>query len=126
MGARSFADTFEIAGRRVSSEAPCYVIAEAGANHNRDIALARELIDVASEAGADAVKFQVYSGHSLYSSKTPPFTYLEDVSRKPIAELLEDIAPSPPLYPKDPFARADDGDFPVTLGDFIRLYEDAA
>jgi hypothetical protein len=26
----------------------------------------------------------------------------------------------------DPFARADDGDFPVTLGDFIRLYEDAA
>jgi acyl carrier protein len=25
----------------------------------------------------------------------------------------------------DPFSRADDGDFPVTLGDFIRLYEDA-
>jgi acyl carrier protein len=26
----------------------------------------------------------------------------------------------------DPFSRADDGEFPVTLGDFIRLYEDAA
>jgi acyl carrier protein len=26
----------------------------------------------------------------------------------------------------DPFSRADDGDFPVTLGDFVRLYEDAA
>lgn len=26
----------------------------------------------------------------------------------------------------DPFGRVDDGEFPVTLGDFIRLYEDAA
>ena len=41
---------------------PCYVIAEAGANHNRDLGIARKLIDVAAEAGADAVKFQTYSG----------------------------------------------------------------
>ena len=42
--------------------APAYVIAEAGANHNRDLGIARELIDVAADAGADAVKFQTYSG----------------------------------------------------------------
>ena len=41
---------------------PTYVIAEAGANHNRDMGIARELIDVAADAGADAVKFQTYSG----------------------------------------------------------------
>ena len=41
---------------------PCYVIAEAGANHDRDLDVARRLIDVAAEAGADAVKFQTYSG----------------------------------------------------------------
>lgn len=92
MGARSFASSFEIAGRAVGAGAPTYVIAEAGANHNRDAGLARELIDVASEAGADAVKFQVYSGRTLYSSKTPRFRYLQGISEKPASELLEDIA----------------------------------
>lgn len=37
-----------------------YVIAEAGVNHNGDLAMARQLIDVAAEAGADAVKFQAF------------------------------------------------------------------
>jgi sialic acid synthase SpsE len=37
---------------------PTYVIAEVGANHNGDMALARKLIDCAKECGADAVKFQ--------------------------------------------------------------------
>ena len=36
----------------------CYVIAEAGLNHNGDFNLAKKLIDVAANAGADAVKFQ--------------------------------------------------------------------
>ncbi len=37
-----------------------YVIAEAGVNHNGDIKLAKQLIDVAKDAGADAVKFQTF------------------------------------------------------------------
>ena len=85
-------ETFSIAGRAVGEEEPCYVIAEAGANHNRNRELAHRLIDVAAEAGADAVKFQVYSGSALYSSKTPRFQYLKDVTDKPAHELLEDIA----------------------------------
>ena len=85
-----FRSAFEIAGRPVGGGAPCYVIAEAGANHNRDKGIARELIDVAAEAGADAVKFQTYTGADLYSSKTPHFEYLED-ERSP-QELLEAIA----------------------------------
>lgn len=36
------------------------IIAEAGVNHNGDIALAKKLIDVAAEAGADIVKFQTF------------------------------------------------------------------
>jgi len=37
---------------------PCYVIAEIGINHNGDVAIAKKLIDVAYEAGCQAVKFQ--------------------------------------------------------------------
>jgi sialic acid synthase SpsE len=92
MAEERFAQSFEIAGRPVGGGAPCYVIAEAGANHNRDLGIARELIDVAADAGADAVKFQVYSGQALYSTKTPRFDYLKDVSDKPAHELLEDAA----------------------------------
>ena len=92
MGARPFTDSLEIAGCTVGANAPCYVVAEAGANHNRDIGLARALIDVAADAGADAVKFQVYTGTALYSSRTPRFGYLRGIADKPTSELLEDVA----------------------------------
>lgn len=82
----------QIAGRSIEGGAPCYVIAEAGANHNRDLTVARELIDVAASAGADAVKFQVYSGKALYSTKTPRFSYLEGISDKDTHEVLEEAA----------------------------------
>lgn len=55
-----------------------YVIAEAGANHNRDLPTALRLIDVASEAGADAVKFQTYTAEGLYSRHTPTMSYLRE------------------------------------------------
>ena len=88
----TFGPEFSIGNRRVGGGHPTYVIAEAGANHNRDLALARELIDVAAEAGADAVKFQTYSGDRIYSSKTPKFAYLAKLTDKSPSELLEDIA----------------------------------
>lgn len=47
-----------IASRRISDDSPVYVIGEIGLNHNGDVDLAMRLIDVAAEAGADAVKFQ--------------------------------------------------------------------
>lgn len=85
-----FRPSFEIGGKPVGGGAPCYVIAEAGANHNRDLGMARELIDVAAHAGADAVKFQTYTGAGIYSSKTPRFEYLKE-DRSP-QELLEAIS----------------------------------
>jgi len=85
-----FERAFEIAGRRVGPGEPAYVIAEAGANHNRDLDTAKQLIDVAATAGADAVKFQVYTGAGLYAAETPRFEYLAD-ERTP-RELLDAIA----------------------------------
>jgi sialic acid synthase SpsE len=49
-----------------------FIIAEIGSNHNRSLALAKEMIDVAAEAGADAAKFQIYSAPTLYSAKDAP------------------------------------------------------
>ncbi|ODT66240.1 MAG: N-acetylneuraminate synthase [Pelagibacterium sp. SCN 63-23] len=42
-----------------------FIIAEAGVNHNGDAALARRLVEVAAESGADAVKFQSFSADKL-------------------------------------------------------------
>lgn len=69
---------FMIAGRGVGPGHPCFVIAEAGSNHNRDLPTARRLIEVAAEAGADAVKFQTYTAEGLYSRSTPTMTYLRE------------------------------------------------
>ena len=66
LGSDAFDTSFAIDGRRVGGGAPAYVIAEAGANHNRDLGIAKELIEVAAAAGADAVKFQTYTGASLF------------------------------------------------------------
>ena len=45
---------------------PCFIIAEAGSNHNRNLKTAKKLIDVAKNAGVDAIKFQTYSAETLY------------------------------------------------------------
>jgi len=57
-----------------------FIIAEAGANHNRDWDTALKLIDVAKESGADAVKFQTYSSNTLYSSNTPDFAGYSNIA----------------------------------------------
>jgi sialic acid synthase SpsE len=69
---------FLIGARPVGPNHPCYVIAEAGSNHNRDLATALRLIEVASETGADAVKFQTYTAEGLYSRRTPDIKYLKE------------------------------------------------
>jgi N-acetylneuraminate synthase len=50
--------TVTIGSRAIGENEPAYVIAEIGLNHNGDVGVAKRLIDVAADAGADAVKFQ--------------------------------------------------------------------
>jgi N-acetylneuraminate synthase len=69
---------FEIRGRVVGEGAPCYIVAEAGSNHNGSLEMALKLVDVASEAGADAVKFQTFKAKRLYPKSAGSSDYLGD------------------------------------------------
>ncbi len=56
---------FQIAGREIGPGHPAYVIAELSANHNQERAEAEELVHAASEAGADAIKLQLYTPDTI-------------------------------------------------------------
>jgi sialic acid synthase SpsE len=66
---------FEIAGRSVGIGAPCYVIAEAGVNHNCDVQLGYKLIETAGAAGADAIKFQSYTASKIATRVAPRYWF---------------------------------------------------
>ena len=53
------------------------MIAEAGVNHNGDLALAHRLVDAAADAGADAVKFQTFDADALVAADAPKAAYQE-------------------------------------------------
>ena len=55
-----------------------YIIAEAGVNHNGSLELAKELIKVASECGADAVKFQTFKTDKLVTRNAKKAEYQKE------------------------------------------------
>ncbi|MCI0344169.1 MAG: N-acetylneuraminate synthase family protein [Chloroflexi bacterium] len=66
--------TFEVGDRTIGGGA-CFVIAEAGVNHNGDPALAHRLLDAAADARADAVKFQTFEPAALAAEDAPLAEY---------------------------------------------------
>lgn len=75
----------------------CYVIAEAGSNHNGDFRLATSLIDVAARAGADAVKFQLFRAAQLYPRSAGKSKYLG--SERSIYDIVRDMELAPEWLP---------------------------
>ena len=50
----------KIKNKVIGEQEPCFVIAEAGVNHNGNLELAKKLVDVAKAAKCDAIKFQTF------------------------------------------------------------------
>lgn len=71
----------------------CFVIAEAGSNHDQIKQNAVELIEVAAEAGADAIKFQLFTAEGLYSNRIEKSIYQKTISaqlpREWVPELVD-------------------------------------
>jgi N,N'-diacetyllegionaminate synthase len=65
-----------------------FIIAEAGVNHNGSLKLAKQLIDAASSAGADAVKFQTFTAETLVSKSAKKATYQQQATN-PIESQFE-------------------------------------
>ena len=86
-------ESFELAGRTIGDGRPCFVIAEAGVNHDGDLGRALELVDVAAGSGADAVKFQTFSAAELASDAAEQAAYqrerAEAESQRAMLERLE-------------------------------------
>lgn len=58
-------EEIKIGNKLIGKNRYCFVIAEAGVNHNGELEKALELIDIASNAGADAVKFQTFKAEQV-------------------------------------------------------------
>lgn len=78
-----------IADRWIGEGEPVYIVAEAGSNHDGDLAQALKLIDVAAEAGVDAVKFQHFKAAKLYPKSAGESDYLK--MSKPIYDVIQEM-----------------------------------
>jgi N,N'-diacetyllegionaminate synthase len=65
----------DIGGRKVGTGHPCFIIAEAGVNHNGDPNVARKMVDAAVQSGADAIKFQTFKADRLTTLAAPKAEY---------------------------------------------------
>jgi N,N'-diacetyllegionaminate synthase len=88
----------DIGGRAVGAGEPVYLVAEAGVNHDGDVDRAFELVDAAAEAGADAVKFQIFDADRLVARGAPKAAYQENGSSETQDEMLRRLQLDRPAF----------------------------
>ena len=90
--------TIKIGNKLVGDGQPCFIIAEAGINHNGSLNIAKKLIDVAAESGADAVKFQKRDLNSLYQKKLVENPNLDSQGLETLMNVLKKVELSDSEY----------------------------
>ena len=81
-------DSFSLGTHRVGKDQPVLTIAEIGNNHQGEVDLARRLVDLAADAGADVVKFQLRDMDALYRGASGQVTAGEDLGAQYTLDLL--------------------------------------
>lgn len=76
-----------IGNRLIGEGEPCFIIAEAGINHNGDVKLAKRLIDVAKKAEVDAVKFQTFRAEEMVTRNAEKATYQKESTGTEVSQL---------------------------------------
>jgi len=79
--------TVKIANKLVGEGQPTFIIAEAGVNHNGKIELAKKLVQIAVDAGADAVKFQTYKSEGVVATGVDSADYAKKNIGKNISQI---------------------------------------
>ena len=69
------AENIQIGNQTIGYGQPCFIIAEAGVNHNGDVIIAERMIEEAARAGANAVKFQAFVTEELITAEAPKANY---------------------------------------------------
>jgi sialic acid synthase SpsE len=72
----NFSSPVVIGGKSVGPGEPCFIIAEAGSNHDRKIETAIALVDAAAEADCDAIKFQTFTGPDIAAGGSADYVKL--------------------------------------------------
>lgn len=73
---------FRIGTKQIGDKQPCFVIAEAGINHNGSLRAAKKMVDVARKCCADAIKFQTFRAEAFISDRSVKYDYISRGRRK--------------------------------------------
>lgn len=75
-------DKVKVGTRYIGKGEPTFIVAEIGVNHNGNMDLVKKLIDEASNAGVDAIKFQKFKTEALVTKNAPKAKYQEVTTDK--------------------------------------------
>jgi N,N'-diacetyllegionaminate synthase len=87
-------NTIKIGNKLIGEKQPCFIIGEAGVNHNGKLSIAKKLVDVAVDAGVDAVKFQTFTAETLVTKEASIAPYAQraigrEMKQQQLIEKLE-------------------------------------
>ena len=83
-----------INNKKIGSDNPVFVIAEAGVNHNNELSLAFKMIDIAKKSGADAIKFQTFKTENIQLPNSIKPKYQNAIKEKNYFKIIKKLEPS--------------------------------